>query len=187
MTRRLVILDRDGVINRDSDAYIRSPDEWHPIAGSIEAIAKFSAAGFDVTVATNQSGVGRKFIDLPALEAIHGKMRRQVREAGGDISVIVYCPHRPDDGCDCRKPEIGLFLRLSRQLCVPLDGVPMIGDSGRDIDAARAVGGRPILVMTGNGAKTASALAERGQAVESFTDLGEAASFLIAESRQWPA
>jgi len=187
VSRRLVILDRDGVINRDSDAYIRSPDEWHPIAGSIEAIAELSTAGFDVAVATNQSGVGRKFIDLPTLKAIHENMRRQVREAGGNISMIVYCPHRPDDGCDCRKPEIGLFLQLSRRLGVPLDGVPMIGDSLRDIDAARASGGRPILVMTGNGAETASALCESNQVVESFSDLGEAASFLIAESRDRPA
>jgi D-glycero-D-manno-heptose 1,7-bisphosphate phosphatase len=187
VTCRLVILDRDGVINQDSDAYIKAPDEWHPIDGSIEAIARLSAAGFDVAIATNQSGVGRKFVDLPTLEAIHAKMRRLVHEAGGDISVIVYCPHRPDDGCDCRKPEVGLFLQLSRQLGVPLDGVPMIGDSMRDIDAARAAGGRPVLVMTGNGAQTASELAENKQVVETFNDLSEAASFLIAEAREGPA
>jgi D-glycero-D-manno-heptose 1,7-bisphosphate phosphatase len=181
-----VILDRDGVINRDSDAFIKSPDEWQPIDGSIEAIGRLSAAGFDVAVATNQSGVARKLIDLPTLEAIHEKMRRQVREAGGDVLAIVYCPHGPDDGCDCRKPEIGLFQRLSRRLGVELNGVPMIGDSWRDIEAARTAGGRPILVMTGNGAETAAALAEADQSVESFRHLDEAATFLIAESREQP-
>jgi D-glycero-D-manno-heptose 1,7-bisphosphate phosphatase len=132
----------------------------------------------------NQSGVARQLFDLPTLEAIHEKMRRQVAEAGGEFSAIVYCPHGPDDGCDCRKPGIGLLLQLSRQLGVALDGVPMIGDSERDIDAARVAGGRPILVMTGNGTETAATLAEANQAVESFRDLEEAASFLIAESRE---
>lgn len=184
MSRRLVILDRDGVINHDSADYIKAPDEWIPIVGSIEAIARLSAAGFDVAVATNQSGVGRKLLDLPTLAAIHDKMRRQVRDAGGDICKIVFCPHHPDDGCDCRKPGVGLLLKLGRQLGVSLDGVPMIGDSGRDIAAARAVGGRPILVMTGNGAETAAALEEGEQSVEFFSDLDAAVTFLIDEARE---
>ncbi len=183
MSSKLVILDRDGVINYDSDEFVKSPDEWLPIEGSIEAIARLSAAGFDVAVATNQSGVGRKLIDLPILEAIHNKMVRVVREAGGDITRIVYCPHHPDDGCDCRKPGIGLFQRLSRQLGVPVQGVPMIGDSERDIAAARAIEGRPILVLTGNGRSAARALEASGELPEVFDDLSAAVSFLIAEEQ----
>lgn len=180
MTRRLVILDRDGVINHDSVDFIKSPDEWIAIEGSIDAIVRLSAAGFDVAVATNQSGIGRKLLDFPTLEAIHRKMRREVRDAGGDISRIVFCPHHPDDGCDCRKPGTGLFKRLGRELGVPLDGVPMVGDSERDIDAATAVGGRPILVLTGNGKRTAQALAGKIE-LPAFADLGAAATYLIEE------
>lgn len=184
MSHRLVILDRDGVINHDSRDYIRTPDEWLPIEGSVAAIARLSAAGFDVAVATNQSGVGRKYIDLPTLNAIHDKMRRTVRDAGGNIERIVYCPHHPDDGCDCRKPGTGLFRRLSRQLGVSLEGVPMIGDSVRDIEAARAAGGRPMLVLTGNGVEAAAALQNSGGLPEVFADLDAAASALIDQSRE---
>ena len=180
---KLVILDRDGVINHDSDAFIRAPDEWQPIEGSIEAIAMLSGAGFEVAVATNQSGVGRKLLDKPTLEAIHEKMRSQVREAGGSLGKVVYCPHHPDDGCDCRKPLPGLFLSLSHQYGRALDGVPMIGDSLRDIDAARAAGGRPVLVLTGNGQRTSEAIAARGESVETYADLYSAAAALTNESR----
>ena len=183
MSRRLVILDRDGVINHDSDEFIKSPDEWVPIEGSLEAIGALSAAGFDVAVATNQSGIGRKLIDKPSLDAIHEKMRKLAREAGADIGRVVYCPHHPDDGCDCRKPATGLLEQLSRRYGVPLDNVPMIGDSLRDIDAATAVGGRPILVLTGNGKMTAAELKARGSVFESYPDLAAAADALIAEQR----
>ena len=181
MPRRLIILDRDGVINRDSADFITSPDEWIPIDGSIEAIAQLSAAGFDIAVATNQSGIGRKFLDHPTLEAIHRKMLREVRDAGGNIVKIVFCPHHPDDGCACRKPGTALFKRLGYELGVPLNGVPMIGDSARDIEAAIAVGGRPILVLTGNGEKTAATLAEGNNPPAVFADLRAAAAFLIDE------
>ncbi len=182
MSRRLVILDRDGVINRDSDAFIKSPDEWEALPGSLEAIGMLSAAGFDVAVATNQSGIGRKLLDRPALEAIHDKMRREARTHGGDIGKIEYCPHHPDDQCDCRKPEPGLLLRLSRSYGVPLENVPIIGDSLRDIEAARAVGGRPILVLTGNGEKTAGELDERE--VEVYADLRAAVIGLTQGAEQ---
>lgn len=182
MSRRLVILDRDGVINRDSDAFIKSPDEWEALPGSLEAIGMLSAAGFDVAVATNQSGIGRKLLDRPALEAIHDKMRREARAHGGDIGKIEYCPHHPDDQCDCRKPEPGLLLKLSRSYGVPLENVLIIGDSLRDIDAARAVGGRPILVLTGNGKKTASELGERD--VEIYPDLKAAVIGLTQGAEQ---
>lgn len=183
MSRRLVILDRDGVINRDSDEFIKSPAEWVPLDGSIEAIGMLSGAGFEVAVATNQSGIGRKLLDKPALAAIHEKMRRAVSEAGGDIGKIAYCPHHPDDDCDCRKPKPGLLLDLSRQYGVPLINVPVIGDSTRDIEAARAVGARAILVLTGNGQAAADKLEAGGQAAETYPDLLAAATQLVEESR----
>lgn len=183
MSGGLVILDRDGVINRDSEAFVKTPDEWEPIEGSLKAIADLSSAGFEIAVASNQSGVGRKIIDRPALEAIHNKMRRLVREAGGDIGKIVYCPHHPEDGCDCRKPAAGLLRDLSRLYGVSLERVPVIGDSLRDIDAAVAAEARPILVLTGNGQKTETELNEQGRTVETFVDLAAAANALIAERR----
>jgi D-glycero-D-manno-heptose 1,7-bisphosphate phosphatase len=183
LSGRLVILDRDGVINHDSDAFVKSPAEWEPIDGSIEAIAALSNAGFTVAVATNQSGVGRKLIDMPTLEAIHKKMRQAVTDAGGDLGRIVFCPHRPGDNCDCRKPRSGMFDKLARQYGVPINGVPMVGDSERDIAAAKAVSGRPILVLTGNGEYTATVLAEKNEEVETYPDLQAAAKQLIASSK----
>ena len=180
MSKRLVILDRDGVINHDSDDFVKTPAEWQPIDGSIEAIARLSSAGFTVAVATNQSGIGRKLLDRPALDAMHDKLRTLVKEAGGDIGRIVYCPHHPDDACDCRKPAPGLFQSLSRQYGVPLDGVPVIGDAERDLIAARAVNARPVLVLTGKGAATAEQLKQRGDEVETYADLDAAADSLIA-------
>lgn len=184
MSPRLVILDRDGVINHDSDDFVKTPDEWLPIDGSIGAIAKLSSAGFTVAVATNQSGIGRKLLDKPALDAMHGKLRSLAKDAGGDVDRIVYCPHHPDDGCDCRKPAPGLYQRLSRYYGIPLDGVPVVGDSERDLVAARAVNARPILVLTGNGAKTSATLQQRGDPVETFANLDAAATQLIAETRK---
>jgi D-glycero-D-manno-heptose 1,7-bisphosphate phosphatase len=179
---RLVILDRDGVINHDSDEFVKTPAEWLPIDGSIGAIASLSKAGFTVAIATNQSGIGRKLIEPAALEAMHEKLRALVKEAGGSVERIVYCPHLPDDGCECRKPAPGLFKELSRELGVPLDGVPVVGDSERDLEAARAVNARPILVLTGYGEKTAAALQQRGDSVETFADLRAVAAQLIVES-----
>lgn len=182
MSPRLVILDRDGVINHDSDEFVKTPAEWLPIDGSIDAVAKLCQAGFTVAVATNQSGIGRNLMDTTALEAIHDKLRSQVRAAGGDVDRIAYCPHHPDDGCDCRKPAPGLYMQLSRAYGLPLDGVPVIGDTMRDLEAARAVNARAILVLTGNGEKTAAELHQRGETVETFADLDAAAAALIAES-----
>jgi len=182
LSRRLVILDRDGVINHDSDEFVKTPDEWLPIDGSIEAIARLSSAGFTVAVATNQSGIGRKIIDRPALEAMHDKLRSLVKDAGGHVDRIVYCPHHPDDGCDCRKPAPGLYKQLSRKYAMPLDGVPVIGDTERDLEAARAVNGRPILVLTGKGDKASADILERGESVETFENLAAAATQLIAEA-----
>jgi D-glycero-D-manno-heptose 1,7-bisphosphate phosphatase len=184
VSRRLVILDRDGVINHDSKAFIKTPEEWRPIDGSLDAIAALSSAGFDVAVASNQSGIGRKLIDLPTLTAIHEKMQRMVREAGGDIGQIVFCPHHPEDGCECRKPQPGMLKDLSRRYGVPLTRVPVIGDSARDIEAAVAVGARPILVQTGNGKAADADLSARGVSFEVVANLAEAAAILIGEMRE---
>ena len=181
MSRRLVILDRDGVINHDSDAFIKSPDEWHPIEGSAEAIGALTAAGFTIAVATNQSGIARNLFDRRTLDAIHDKMRQLVHTHGGAIDKIVYCPHGPGDSCDCRKPKPGMLVQLSHHYGAPLDGVPVIGDSLRDLDAALAVNARPMLVLTGKGEATAADIAVAGREVEMFADLADAVSTLLAE------
>lgn len=179
---RLVILDRDGVINLDSDAFIKSPAEWVPVEGSLEAIALMSRNGFTIAVATNQSGIARGLYDRRALAAIHRKMRKAAAAAGGSIDRIVYCPHGPDEGCDCRKPAAGLLKRLERHYDQPLRDVPIIGDTERDLAAARAVHGRPILVLSGNGYRTREALAKAGEVVETYDDLLAAAVALVSEN-----
>lgn len=180
MTSRLIVLDRDGVINRDSDAFIKTPAEWLPIDGSIQAIGLLSQNGFTVTVATNQSGIGRKLLDRETLYAIHRKLRRTVKRAGGSIDRIVYCPHLPDDGCDCRKPATGLLERLGQYYGVSMRGVPVVGDAERDLQAATAIGARPILVLSGKGRETAEALRKRGIVVESYDNLLAVARQLVA-------
>lgn len=176
---KLVVLDRDGTINRDSAAYIKSPDEWIPLPGSAEAIARLNRAGFTVAVASNQSGLARGLFDEAALASIHEKMHAVVGQAGGEIDRIVWCPHHPDDGCDCRKPRPGLLHRLAEHYGIGLEGVPVIGDSARDLEAARAVGARPVLVRTGNGRRT-EAEGEAGEA-EVYDDLAAAAAALTGE------
>ena len=151
---KLVILDRDGVINEDSDDYIKSPGEWHPVPGSLAAIARLHRAGWRVVVATNQSGVGRGLFDLDTLMRIHEKMCRTVRDAGGQIDAVFFCPHAPQDHCRCRKPQPGLLIDIAERLRIKLTGVPLIGDSLRDLQAARTAGARPLLVKTGKGAAT---------------------------------
>lgn len=158
MTRnRYVLLDRDGVINEDSDQFIKSPDEWRPLSGSLEAIALLSAAGFKVVVITNQSGIARGLFDLPMLDRIHQKMLRLVAENGGHIEAIYFCPHGPESDCDCRKPKTGLLRAFAAEHQADLQDAVLIGDSLRDIQAAEAAGARPILVRTGKGQKTLSA------------------------------
>jgi D-glycero-D-manno-heptose 1,7-bisphosphate phosphatase len=156
-TRPLLVLDRDGVINEDSDQYIKSPDEWRAIPGSLEAIAELCHEGWQVFVATNQSGLARGLFDLPTLHAIHRKMNDAIEEAGGALSGIFFCPHGPDAGCLCRKPAPGLLQDLSRRLGRPLKGVPVVGDSLRDLAAAHTVGAQPVLVLTGRGQETLAA------------------------------
>jgi len=152
---KLIILDRDGVINYDSDQYIKSPDEWKPIPGSLAAIAQLNQAGYRVVVATNQSGVGRGLFEMDTLNAIHEKMVKAVAQAGGRIDAIFFCPHTNADACACRKPLPGMFREIATRLNVDLAGVPSVGDSLRDLQAAVSVGALPLLVLTGKGAKTA--------------------------------
>lgn len=183
MATRLVILDRDGVINHDSDEFVKSADEWLPIDGSLDAIGRLVQAGFTVAVATNQSGIGRGLMTRSDLERIHDKMSRMVQEAGGAIDLIAYCPHHPDDGCDCRKPLPGLLQQVAGHYGAGLGGVPVIGDSLRDLEAAAAVSARPILVLTGNGVETEQELGAGRIAAETFADLAAAADQLIVEAR----
>jgi D-glycero-D-manno-heptose 1,7-bisphosphate phosphatase len=150
----LVILDRDGVINQDSEDYIKSPQEYIPLPGSLEAIARLNAAGYQVAIATNQSGVGRGLFEQTTLDAMHDKLRDLLVEVGGHIDAIVFCPHTPQAQCGCRKPRPGLLQQIGERLGIVLTDVPVIGDSLRDLEAARAVGARPILVRTGKGERT---------------------------------
>jgi len=154
---KLIILDRDGVINEDSDAYIKSPEEFVPLPGSLEAIARLNQAGYRVAVATNQSGVARGLFDLDTLGRIHAKLGQGLAAVGGHIDAIAFCPHGPDDGCDCRKPKPGLLNELADRLGISLEGVPVVGDSLRDLRAAQEVGAEPILVRTGKGERTVAA------------------------------
>jgi D-glycero-D-manno-heptose 1,7-bisphosphate phosphatase len=149
-----VLLDRDGVINHDSDAFIKSPDEWLPIEGSLEAIALLNQHGYQVVVVTNQSGVARGLFDEATLAQIHAKMHRLVGEHGGKISAIYYCPHGADSVCECRKPKAGLLKAFAADFDADLSNIPVIGDSLRDLQAAERVGAMPILVKTGKGQQT---------------------------------
>jgi D-glycero-D-manno-heptose 1,7-bisphosphate phosphatase len=151
---KLVILDRDGTINHDSDAYIKSPQEWKPIAGSLEAIARLNQAGYRVVVATNQSGIARGLFDTTTLFAIHDKLQRAAAKFGGRIDAFFFCPHAQADACRCRKPQPGMLLEVARRFNVSLDEVAMVGDSRKDLEAAVAAGARPVLVLTGKGAQT---------------------------------
>jgi len=151
---KLVILDRDGVINHDSDAYIKSREEWLPIAGSLEAIAKLNAHGYIVAVATNQSGIARGYYDEATLKAIHDKMHQYLAQVGGKIAAVHYCPCGPDDNCDCRKPKTGMIETIGKQFEVDLTTVTGIGDAHRDLIAFSNAGCKPLLVKTGKGELT---------------------------------
>jgi len=151
---RLIILDRDGVINQDSDSYVKTVDEWLPIPGSIEAMARLCHAGYRIAVATNQSGLSRGLFTIDDLNAMHRKMHRELATHGAHVDAVFFCPHGPDAGCACRKPNPGLLEEISSRMQVDLVGVPCVGDSYRDIAAANAMGAIPILVRTGKGERT---------------------------------
>jgi D-glycero-D-manno-heptose 1,7-bisphosphate phosphatase len=151
---KLIILDRDGVINFDSDQFIKSPEEWRPIPGSLEAIARLNQAGYRVAVATNQSGIGRGLFDMPTLNAIHDKMHKSLAQVGGRVDAIFFCPHTNESNCECRKPKSGMIEEIAVRFGVSLKGVPAVGDSLRDLEAAGRLGAQPYLVLTGKGEKT---------------------------------
>ncbi len=177
---KILMLDRDGVINHDSDQYIKSPAEWKPVKGSIEAIARLTQAGWRILVATNQSGVARGLFDMSTLNAIHDVMHRTVIQAGGRIEAIFFCPHAADAHCPCRKPEPGMLHEIERRLNVPLAGVPFVGDSLKDLQAAVAAGARPVLVLTGKGRMTREA-GGLPEGTEIFADLAAFAGHLVEQ------
>ncbi|HRD64557.1 MAG TPA: D-glycero-beta-D-manno-heptose 1,7-bisphosphate 7-phosphatase [Candidatus Competibacter sp.] len=176
---KLIILDRDGVINIDSDAFVKSPEEWIPIPGSLEAIARLNHAGYRVVVATNQSGIVRGLFDLETLNLIHRKMHRMVQEVGGLIDAVFFCPD-VDEANPYRKPNPGMLLEIGRRLKCGLQGVPVVGDDVRDIRAARAANARPLLVRTGKGVRTLEREWGICANVQIFDDLAAAASYLTA-------
>ncbi len=178
---KLVILDRDGVINVDSDRFIKTPDEWKPIPGALEAIARLNGAGYRVAVATNQSGIERGLLDMNVLNAIHTKMLKAAQDVGGRIDVIYYCPHSGDAGCRCRKPAPGMLIDIGQRLNVDLHGVACIGDSPRDLAAAAEVGGVPYLVLTGKGKRTFEA-GDLPAGTRVFDDLSAAVDAVLASS-----
>ncbi len=182
----LIILDRDGVINEDSDAYIRNPEEWIPIPGSIEAIANLSKAGFTIAIATNQSGLARGYFSLDDMEEIHKKLIHRVEALGGEIAGVFYCPHLPDAQCSCRKPATGLLQAIERDLKVSAVDAHFVGDSLKDLQAAQSYDCSPILVKTGKGLQTLAALAgsnpgiQRPLDIPVYADLAEASDAILA-------
>jgi len=175
---KLAVLDRDGVVNYDSDQYIKSPAEWRPIPGSIEAIARLNQNGWRIAVATNQSGIARGLFDMATLNAINDKMMEMVFRQGGRIDALFFCPHAADEGCNCRKPRTGMLEEIAARFHTELKGVPVVGDSLKDLQSAETVGAQPILVLTGKGAKTQ----EEGSLPKKtivFEDLAAAARHLI--------
>ena len=174
---KLIVLDRDGVINFDSDRFIKTPEEWRPIPGSLDAIALLNQRGYRVVVATNQSGIGRGLLDMTAFNAINDKMTRLLAQVGGRIDAVFYCPHAADADCDCRKPRAGMLREIGRRFNSDLKGVPAVGDALRDLQAAHDVGAAPILVTTGKGKVTL----EEGNLppqTQVFDDLSEVARHL---------
>ena len=183
---KIVILDRDGVINEDSPDYIKSPAEWLPVPGSLEAIAKLCQAGFRVFVASNQSGLGRGLFDYDAFRAINESMHKQLAEVGGRIDGVFFAPDHPDHASDQRKPAPGMLLDLARRLNLNLETVPAVGDSLRDVEAARAAGAVPVLVRTGNGARTERTQEDALRVVAIYDDLASYATALIAAQQALP-
>ena len=180
---KLIILDRDGVINYDSAQFVKSPDEWRPLPGSIEAIARLNQNGYRVVVATNQSGVGRGLFDMSTLNSINDKMMELVFRQGGRIDAVFFCPCTAEQKCHCRKPDTGMFEDIAARFHVSLTGVPTVGDSLRDLEAGAKVGCAPILVLTGKGKKT-QAKGDLPKGTRIFADLAEAVKHLVSEPQR---
>lgn len=183
---KIVILDRDGVINEDSPDFIKSVAEWHPVPGSLEAIAKLCQAGFRIFVATNQSGIGRGLFDYDALCGIHDRMQQMLAELGGRVDGVAFAPDHPDAASEMRKPAPGMILDLARRLNVSPELIPVVGDSFRDIQAARAAKAQPVLVRTGNGRRTEAERMTELRGVAIYDDLSGFASALIAAQQALP-
>lgn len=178
---KLIILDQTGVINQSSDTFIKSPDEWIPIPGSLEAVARLTHSGYRVIIATNQSGIGRGLLDMATYNAINDKMYKAVNQAGGRIDAIFFCPHSSTDKCSCRKPATGLFDEIMQRYGVNLSNVPAIGDSLKDLQAAVAAGAIPILVLTGKGQMTRTEK-EMPANTQIFENLAMAVDALVAQA-----
>ena len=191
---KLVILDRDGTINADSDDFVKTPDEWMPLPGALEAIARLNHAGWHVVVASNQSGLGRGLYDVASLNAMHAKMHKMLAAVGGRIDAVFYCPHSPEELCTCRKPLPGLFEQIGSRFGVPLSGVPTAGDSVRDLVAGASAGCEPHLVLTGKSAPFAAGGQPDGlptgtvlhRDLAAFVDFILARSTAVSESHQKP-
>ena len=183
---KLLILDRDGVINHDSNEFIKSPEQWTPIKGSLEAIARLSQAGYDIVIITNQSGLGRGLFSADILMQIHTRMIDHIVQHGGKIPSILFCPHTPDDDCTCRKPKDGMYQELAARLNTSFRGVFSVGDSLRDLQAAHSAGATPILVKTGNGRKTLKQIKHDSQLLLSdtpvFDNLAQVADAILQET-----
>lgn len=180
LSSKLVILDRDGVINLDSDDYIKTVDEWIPIPGSISAISRLSRAGYQIAVATNQSGLARGYFDEIILANMHSLMRSLVEEEGGHIDAVFYCPHGPDEGCKCRKPATGLLEKIAEELRTSVTDAWYVGDSEKDIELATVMKCRPVLVRSGKGKETETRLKQKNSLPALvFDDLAAAANFIL--------
>ena len=185
---KLIILDRDGTLNEDRDDYVKSPDEWVPLPGALEAVARLNHAGWHIVLATNQSGIGRGLFDMAALNAMHAKMNQMLAHHGGRVDAVFFCPHEPDAQCSCRKPLPGLYEQISERYGVDLKDVPTVGDSLRDVQAGAAVGCETHFVRTGKAARMSDVqLAQLLQQVPGTTvhkDLGAFAEFIIIRERR---
>ncbi|TXI30001.1 MAG: D-glycero-beta-D-manno-heptose 1,7-bisphosphate 7-phosphatase [Nitrosomonas oligotropha] len=177
---KLIIFDQTGVINQSSGTFIKTPDEWIAIPGSLEAIARLTHAGYRVVIATNQSGIGRGLLDMATYNAINDKMYKAVNHAGGRIDAIFFCPHTNADKCTCRKPATGLFDEIMQRYGVNLKNVMVVGDSLKDLQAAAAVSAIPVLVLTGNG-ETTRATQEIPAHTQIFDNLTAVADALVGE------
>lgn len=178
---KVIVLDRDGVINEESDAYIKSADEWIPLPGSLEAIARLNHAAYRVVVASNQSGLARGLFSIDDLNAIHRKMQRALSLLGGHVDAVFFCPHSPDASCRCRKPATGLLEDIGTRLQVEMTGIPVVGDSWKDIQTARGVGAQPVLVLTGRGQETFASHRSDMEDVAVFADLAAAVDGLLGD------
>lgn len=177
---KLIILDRDGVINEDSDDYIKSPDEWIPIPGSLDAVARLNHAGYSVAIASNQSGIARGYFSLETLAAMSVKMNDMLTPLGGRIDAMLFCPHGPNDGCDCRKPRPGMLIEIGNRFQTNLENVLFVGDNINDVKAAQVAGAKPVLVKTGKGEQTASLIAENNSMnVPVYNDLADVVNSIL--------